>query len=85
MHLMINLDESGKRTYTLKKTLEGKVTKSAHPARFSPDDKWSRHRVTLKKRFGLLLTEKSWWTFPTLKTVARADICGAEDLKALGT
>lgn len=28
----------------------GEVTKSAHPARFSPDDKYSRHRVTLKKR-----------------------------------
>jgi hypothetical protein len=26
------------------------VTKSAHPARFSPDDKFSRHRVTIKKR-----------------------------------
>ena len=27
-------------------------------ARFSPDDKFSRHRVTLKKRFGLLLTQQ---------------------------
>jgi len=35
------------------------VTKSAHPARFSPDDKYSRHRVTLKKRYGLLLTQQS--------------------------
>lgn len=59
MHLMCNVDASGKRAYTLKKVLEGKVTKSAHPARFSPDDKWSRHRITLKKRFGLLQTEKS--------------------------
>lgn len=31
-------------------TAEGKPTKSAHPARFSPDDKFSRHRVTIKKR-----------------------------------
>ncbi|KAJ3099463.1 snoRNP complex protein, partial [Physocladia obscura] len=36
---------------------DGRVTKSAHPARFSPDDKFSRHRVTLKKRFGLLLPQ----------------------------
>jgi H/ACA ribonucleoprotein complex subunit 3 len=26
-------------------------------ARFSPDDKYSRHRVTLKQRFGLLPTK----------------------------
>ncbi|KAG7264841.1 hypothetical protein CRUP_004384 [Coryphaenoides rupestris] len=38
--------------------LEGKPTSSAHPARFSPDDKFSRHRVTVKKRFGLLLTQQ---------------------------
>ncbi|KAG0082648.1 snoRNP complex protein [Podila epicladia] len=57
MHLMYTLSE-GKRVYTLKKvTPAGKITKSAHPARFSPDDKYSRHRVTLKKRFGLLLTQ----------------------------
>ncbi len=59
MHLMCIPDASGKRVYTLKKVLENKVTKSAHPARFSPDDKWSRHRVTLKKRFGMLITQKS--------------------------
>jgi len=49
---------SGKRIYTLKKVLDSVVTKSAHPARFSPDDKYSRHRVTLKKRYGLLLTQQ---------------------------
>lgn len=27
-------------------------------ARFSPDDKFSRHRVTVKKRYGLLLTQQ---------------------------
>ncbi|KAI9999492.1 hypothetical protein NQD34_015706, partial [Periophthalmus magnuspinnatus] len=37
---------------------DGQPTSSAHPARFSPDDKFSRHRVTLKKRFGLLLTQQ---------------------------
>ncbi|KAJ3797070.1 nucleolar RNA-binding protein [Lentinula aff. detonsa] len=58
MHLMYTLDEVGNRVYTLKKITEsGKITKSAHPARFSPDDKFSRHRVTLKKRYGVLLTQ----------------------------
>ncbi|KAN0078779.1 hypothetical protein V8E54_005292, partial [Elaphomyces granulatus] len=52
------LDNEGKRIYTLKKVLNGEVTKSAHPARFSPDDKYSRHRVTLKRRYGLLLTQQ---------------------------
>jgi len=59
MHLMYTLDPSGKRLYTLKKVVGSEVTKSAHPARFSPDDKYSRHRVTLKKRYGLLLTQQS--------------------------
>lgn len=30
---------------------------SLTPARFSPDDKFSRHRVTIKKRFNILLTQ----------------------------
>ncbi|KAK4953627.1 snoRNP complex protein [Elasticomyces elasticus] len=59
MHLMYTLDAGGKRQYTLKKITDGEVTKSAHPARFSPDDKYSRHRVTLKKRYGLLITQQS--------------------------
>ncbi|KAG0668347.1 snoRNP complex protein [Maudiozyma exigua] len=55
MHLMYTLDNEGKRVYTLKKiTEDGEITKSAHPARFSPDDKFSRQRVTLKKRFNIL-------------------------------
>lgn len=59
MHLMYTLDNEGKRVYTLKKlTEEGEITKSAHPARFSPDDKYSRQRVTLKKRFNLLPGQK---------------------------
>ncbi|KAJ5785983.1 H/ACA ribonucleoprotein complex subunit [Penicillium pulvis] len=59
MHLMYTLGPDGKRVYTLKKVVDGKVSKSAHPARFSPDDKYSRHRVTLKKRYGLLLTQQT--------------------------
>jgi len=55
---MCTLDADGKRIYTLKKITEsGQITDSAHPARFSPDDKYSRQRVTLKKRFGLLPTQ----------------------------
>ncbi len=37
---------------------DGTPTQSAHPARFSPDDKFSRERTTCKKRFGLLLTQQ---------------------------
>ncbi|OCL14153.1 H/ACA ribonucleo protein complex subunit 3 [Glonium stellatum] len=59
MHLMYTVGSDGKRIYTLKKVVNGEVSKSAHPARFSPDDKYSRHRVTLKKRYGLLLTQQS--------------------------
>jgi H/ACA ribonucleoprotein complex subunit 3 len=59
MHLMYTLGADGKRIYTLQKiTADGEITKSAHPARFSPDDKYSRQRVTLKKRFGLLPTQQ---------------------------
>ena len=47
--------DTGKRVYTVKKvTGTGEATVSAHPARFSPDDKMSQERVTLKRRFGLL-------------------------------
>lgn len=58
MHLMYTVGPDDKRVYTLKKVVNGEVSKSAHPARFSPDDKYSRHRVTLKKRYGLLLTQQ---------------------------
>jgi H/ACA ribonucleoprotein complex subunit 3 len=67
MHLMYTLDASGKRIYTLKKIVGEEVTKSAHPARFSPDDKYSRHRVTLKKRYGLLLTQQSEFSLALLE------------------
>ncbi|KAI8070059.1 H/ACA ribonucleoprotein complex subunit 3-like protein [Gongronella butleri] len=57
MYLMYYLDKAGKRVYTLKKVdPSGNATKSAHPARFSPDDKFSRQRVTIKKRYKILPT-----------------------------
>ncbi|CAG0883673.1 unnamed protein product [Cyprideis torosa] len=60
MYLRYYLDETGKRVYTLKRTdVHGNPTLSAHPARFSPEDKNSRHRITIKSRFGLLpITEE---------------------------
>lgn len=42
---MYTLDANGKRIYTLKKVQADEVTKSAHPARFSPDDKYSRYVI----------------------------------------
>jgi H/ACA ribonucleoprotein complex subunit 3 len=36
---------------------DGTPTESAHPARFSPDDKLSRERTTTKRRFNLLPTQ----------------------------
>ncbi|RWS26740.1 H/ACA ribonucleoprotein complex subunit 3-like protein [Leptotrombidium deliense] len=60
MYLMYYLGEDGKRVYTMEKIdPNGMPTISAHPARFSPEDKYSRQRVTLKKRFGLLMTQKA--------------------------
>jgi H/ACA ribonucleoprotein complex subunit 3 len=53
---MYYLDSSGQRVYTLKKaTPTNAVTESAHPARFSPDDKFSSQRVKTKKRHGVYL------------------------------
>eukprot|EP00588_Corethron_pennatum_P030684 CAMPEP_0194322154 /NCGR_PEP_ID=MMETSP0171-20130528/18324_1 /TAXON_ID=218684 /ORGANISM="Corethron pennatum, Strain L29A3" /LENGTH=73 /DNA_ID=CAMNT_0039080335 /DNA_START=40 /DNA_END=258 /DNA_ORIENTATION=- len=67
MHLMYYIDPAtGKRSYTLKKEIDPsdptsgmdkKITESAHPARFSPDDKYSSQRVRCKKRFGLYLPD----------------------------
>ena len=41
-----------------KESPSGQPTQSAHPARFSPDDKFSKHRVICKKRFNLLPTQQ---------------------------
>ncbi|CAJ1012507.1 putative Nucleolar RNA-binding protein, Nop10p family [Leishmania naiffi] len=58
MHLRVYMAD-GKRVYTLKKMdPENKPTLSAHPARFSPDDKFSRQRVTIKRRFKVLVSER---------------------------
>ena len=59
MCLMYYLSPEGKRVYTLAKVdPAGNPTFSAHPARFSPEDKYSRQRITIKKRFGLLPTQQ---------------------------
>lgn len=106
MHLMYTVDANGKRLYTLHKIVEGEVTKSAHPARFSPDDKYSRyvdpsrgcddgtahrtnyayrcrHRVTLKKRYGLLITQQQSM-FPRIYGIEYPLTIIAEDKKVLG-
>jgi len=58
MYLMYYVNENGDKVYTLKKeTPEETPTVSAHPARFSPDDKFSKHRIICKKRFGMLPTQ----------------------------
>ncbi|KAK6040523.1 nucleolar RNA-binding protein, Nop10p family, partial [Cooperia oncophora] len=38
---------------------DGTETVSAHPARFSPEDKYSKYRVIIKRRFGLLPTQQA--------------------------
>ncbi|KAL6762083.1 H/ACA ribonucleoprotein complex, subunit Nop10 [Haematococcus lacustris] len=59
MYLMYYENANGERVYTMAKVdPDGNPTKSAHPARFSPDDKFSRERITLKKRFNLLPTQQ---------------------------
>lgn len=65
MHLMYLPEANGSTTrrYTLQKVLDGQVTKSAHPARFSPDDKWSRHRLAVRKRFAVLLAQQSMFYY----------------------
>lgn len=68
MHLMYTLDGKGKRIYTLKKVQVGEVTKSAHPARFSPDDKYSRYESFLKLERG------TWLVF-----VGRCDLDSEND------
>lgn len=46
------------RTSLQKQTPDGQLTTSAHPARFSPDDKFSAARVANKIRFGVLPTQQ---------------------------
>eukprot|EP00404_Azadinium_spinosum_P017752 CAMPEP_0180487720 /NCGR_PEP_ID=MMETSP1036_2-20121128/37668_1 /TAXON_ID=632150 /ORGANISM="Azadinium spinosum, Strain 3D9" /LENGTH=70 /DNA_ID=CAMNT_0022495737 /DNA_START=76 /DNA_END=288 /DNA_ORIENTATION=- len=65
MQLRYYLNENGKRVYTLEGSAkcegdedEEQPTFSAHPARFSPDDKYSDQRIKCKKRFGVLRTQE---------------------------
>ncbi|KAK4532639.1 hypothetical protein CCYA_CCYA13G3496 [Cyanidiococcus yangmingshanensis] len=59
MYLM-KCEKDSNHGYTLKKTCPicQEPTVSAHPARFSPDDKFSKQRLALKKRYGLLPTQR---------------------------
>ena len=47
MHLMYSVDANGKRVYTLNKVVDGRMTMSAHPARFSPDDNYQRYTLQI--------------------------------------
>ncbi|XP_064220338.1 H/ACA ribonucleoprotein complex subunit 3-like [Aotus nancymaae] len=59
MFLQYYLNEEGDRVYMLKKfDPMGQQICSAHPARLSPDDKYSRHRITIKKHFKVLMTQQ---------------------------
>ena len=73
MYLRYYLDQHGNRVYTLKVVLEdGSYTFNAHPARFSPDDKFSKERMECKERFGLLITQveevKYWFILLLLQS-----------------
>ncbi|CTQ41292.1 NOP10, NOLA3, H/ACA ribonucleoprotein complex subunit 3 [Babesia microti strain RI] len=55
MYLKFYLGEDGKRVYTLQsKGPCGQCTLTAQPARFSPEDPYSKERIQLKKRFNLI-------------------------------
>ncbi|CAF0863715.1 unnamed protein product [Adineta ricciae] len=72
MFLMYYLNEKGERVYTFKKVdPAGNPTQSAHPAKFSPDDQYSRQRLKLKTRHRLLLTQGP---LPN-KTSIATDVC----------
>lgn len=59
MLLRYYIDDNKKRVYTMKELdPNGNPTISAHPARFSPADQYSRQRITIKRRFNLLLTQQ---------------------------
>lgn len=60
MLLRYYLNEKSERVYTTDlKAPNGTPTFSAHPARFSPDDKFSAQRMATLKRFNLLKTQKT--------------------------
>ncbi|PSC75662.1 H ACA ribonucleo complex subunit 3 [Micractinium conductrix] len=64
MYLMFYVNAEGTRVYTLQKVSpDGIPTQSAHPARFSPDDKFSRERTTTKRRFNLLPTQQKAYVY----------------------
>ena len=55
MYLMYYLNEKQERVYTLDKVdPQGKPTLSAHPARFSPEDKYSKQRIVNGKMYDFL-------------------------------
>jgi H/ACA ribonucleoprotein complex subunit 3 len=57
---LLKCEKDPNHGYTLQKNCPKckEPTISAHPARFSPDDKFSKQRLALKKRYGLLPTQQ---------------------------
>lgn len=45
--------ENGKRVYTLKEKIEGKVIEHSHPAHFTPEDKFSKYRILTKQKYNI--------------------------------
>lgn len=45
--------DGGKRVYVLKGDVAGKFMENVHPAKFSPEDVFSKHRILIKKRNNL--------------------------------
>lgn len=59
MFIKYYLDKKGNRVYTFQdQGPEGEVVFTGHPAKFSPDDKYSGQRVQVKKRFNILPTQQ---------------------------
>lgn len=59
MYLKYFIDAMGRKKYTLKREdPRGEPTFWAHPARFSPEDKNSKYRILIKKRFNILKTQE---------------------------
>ncbi|XP_060058399.1 H/ACA ribonucleoprotein complex subunit 3-like [Erinaceus europaeus] len=59
MFLLYDLNEQGEQIHTLKKfDPNGEQTLLAHPARFSPDDKYSQHWMTIKRHSKVLRTQQ---------------------------
>jgi len=56
--MLFHYVEDGQRVYTLKDKREGKWIVKSHPARFSPQDAYSKYRIITKERYDIFPFEK---------------------------